>query len=332
MNIIAEYGREDLAKVYVAQIRGPTTHTALSQKHLIEFVESIQPPYPREKKWVLIVSSMIGCPIQCQMCDAGGDFADLLTADEILAQINYLVAKRYPTGRPTTEKFKIQFARMGEPSLNPAVLEVLKRLPTYYPQEQLHISLSTVAPQTPRVHRFFDQLRSIKDTYYTEGRFQLQFSIHTTDELARNRLIPVKKWSFTEIATYGKKFSHPEHMDKKITLNFAPVQGYQIDVEKLAEFFDPAYFLIKLTPVNPTVRSHEQHLISAINPTNIQSADTLLADFKKHGYDVILSIGELEENKIGSNCGQFVQRALTAFTRPQHSYEIERYGFLHHDQ
>jgi 23S rRNA (adenine2503-C2)-methyltransferase len=30
------------------------------------------------------------------------------------------------------------------------------------------------------------------------------------------------------------------------------------------------------------------------------------------GYDVILSIGEVEENRIGSNCGQYVTRHLNA--------------------
>ena len=39
----------------------------------------------------------------------------------------------------------------------------------------------------------------------------------------------------------------------------------------------------------------------------------------------MLSIGELEENRIGSNCGQFIQRALKAQGRPEKSYELERY-------
>ncbi len=325
MKILAEYGRDSLAKVYVAQIRESTNHEAPSQKHLIEFVESLQPPRPREKKWVLIVSSMIGCPVRCQMCDAGGDFSGLLTADEILAQINYLVMKRYPTGKPTTEKFKIQFARMGEPSLNPAVLKVLQELPQKYPNNSLHISLSTIAPQTPAVHRFFEELLTIKNTYYTNGRFQLQFSIHTTDETKRNQLIPIQKWSFRDIAAYGETFSDPMHHDKKITLNFAPAEGYPINVEKLRVFFDPAYFLIKLTPVNPTIRSYEQNLVSSIDSKNTESAYTLITEFKRQGYEVILSIGELEENRIGSNCGQFIQRALSATQRPHKSYEFEHY-------
>ena len=51
MEVIAEQGNEELAKVYVASMRG-------SSEYLVEFVESIQPPIPREKKWVLIVSTL----------------------------------------------------------------------------------------------------------------------------------------------------------------------------------------------------------------------------------------------------------------------------------
>ena len=79
MRLVAEYGNEDLAKVYVARMR----ETGSPEKTLVEFVESVQPPIPRDKKWVLIVSSMFGCPIKCRMCDAGGDFGGKLTADEM---------------------------------------------------------------------------------------------------------------------------------------------------------------------------------------------------------------------------------------------------------
>lgn len=328
MKILSEYGRDDLAKVYVIQLREQMGLEKTTHQYLIECVESIQPPLPREKKWVLIVSSMFGCPVQCKMCDAGGDFSGCLTAEEILSQIEYMVHRRFPQGNPHTEKFKIQFARMGEPSLNPAVLDVLEQLPTKYDSRTLHISLSTIAPLTPAVHRFFDKLCIVKNSYYANGRFQLQFSLHTTDEKKRDELIPAKKWSFEEIAAYGKRFFQPGSGDKKITLNFAPIKGYPIDAEELACYFDPEYFLIKLTPVNPTIRSHQSSLISAINPNEKMSSKGLISEFQHEGYEVILSIGVLEENQIGSNCGQFIQRAQHLLdSRPKKSYELERYAY-----
>lgn len=326
MKILAEYGRDDLAKVYVVQLREQQLIEKTGQSYLVECVESVQPPLPLEKKWVLIVSSMYGCPIGCKMCDAGGDFSGCLTTEEILSQIDYMVRRRFPEGKPRTSKFKIQFARMGEPSLNPAVLDALLELPRRYDSQTLHISVSSVAPDTRTSRRFFDRLLRIKERYYMQGRFQLQFSLHTTNTMKRDELIPVKKWSFEEIAAYGKRFYQPENGDKKITLNFAPIQGFPIDVERLSTYFTPDCFLIKLTPVNPTVRSHEGGFLSAIDPNNCASAKGLLTRLQQNGYEVILSIGVLEENQIGSNCGQFIQRAQSTNRRPEKSYELERYA------
>jgi 23S rRNA (adenine2503-C2)-methyltransferase len=141
----------------------------------------------------------------------------------------------------------------------------------------------------------------------------------------RDELIPIKKWSFEEIASYGERFSNSEREDKKITLNFAPAVDYSIDATLVKNYFDPAFFLIKITPLNPTVRSHEESMLSAIDPYDKESSETIVKSFEDEGYEVVLSIGEAEENRIGSNCGQYIQRALQAKTRPQKSYELEQY-------
>lgn len=324
MKVIAEYGNEDIAKVYVARMREKDPDSP--EEHLVEFVESVQPPLPRDKKWVLIVSSMFGCPIKCKMCDAGGGFSGRLSADEILAQIDHMVRRRFPDGRIPIPKFKIQFARMGEPTLNHSVLDAMKRLPEVYDAPGLNVSLSTVAPSTPVAESFLERLVAVKDRCYPGGRFQLQFSIHTTDQVKRDELIPVKKWSMERIAEYSKGFARPEKGDKKVTLNFAPAVGYPIDPEVIRRHFEPSRFLIKLTPLNPTVRSAEESLASAIDPRDLGSSEELVSAFRREGFEVILSIGELEENRIGSNCGQYIQRALKSGTRPTSGYDLERYS------
>jgi len=323
MKVVAEYGNEEVAKVYVAQMR--EEREDVKGRFLVEFVESIQPPLPREKKWVLIVSSMFGCPVRCMMCDAGGEFMGRMTADEILSQIDYMVRRRFPDGRVPIPKFKIQFARMGEPALNPAVLDAMRRLPEMLHAPGLNVSLSTIAPNTPGAKRFFDELARVKDEHYQGGRFQLQFSIHTTDQQKRDDLMPMKKWSLAEIAEYGARFSVPGNGDKKVTLNFAPAVGYPIDPSVIRRYFDPALFLIKLTPLNPTVRTVEEALSSAIDPMDRNTSDRIVEEFKREGFEVILSIGELEENRIGSNCGQYIQRAVSADSRPGKSYELDQY-------
>ena len=166
IEVLEEYGREDLAKVYVASMRG-------DKEHLVEFVESVQSPIPRDKKWVLIVSTLYGCPVGCKMCDAGGEYKGKLTADEILAEIDFLVRKRFPDGKIPIPKFKIQFARMGDPAFNSDVLTVLERLPNIYDAPGLLPSISTVGPKNSE--EFLEKLLDIKNRFYRNGKFQLQF-------------------------------------------------------------------------------------------------------------------------------------------------------------
>ncbi|RJO70578.1 MAG: radical SAM protein [Myxococcales bacterium] len=286
-------GNDELARVYVGE---------LGDKSLIEFVESVQPPHPLEEKWVLIVSTLKGCPVGCAMCDAGGHFRGRLTAGEILEQIDLMIRRRFPDGRVPVRKLKIQFARMGDPAFNDAVPEVLRRLPALYNAPGLMPSISTIAPAGRE--RFFEELLTVKRQHYSDGRFQLQFSLHTSDEQARRRLIPARTWSFAQMADYSRLFF--ERGDRKITLNFAAPKGFPLDPAELRRVFSPDIFLIKITPINPTNASYASGLESLIDPNEPEAARALCRRFEEVGYKTILSIGELEENRIGSNCGMYV--------------------------
>ena len=296
MKIIAKAGNEEVAYVYVGEFEN---------EKMVEFVESIQPPIPREEKWVLIVSTLFGCPVGCMMCDAGEEFDGILTEEHILKQIDFLIRERYPDGNVPIPKFKIQFARMGEPAYNSNVLSVLRKLPEIYDIPGFIPSISTIAPSN--TSSFFEELLEIKNQLYPKGKFQLQFSIHTTDDHFRDEIIPTKKWSFTQIADYGKRFY--QEGDRKITLNFALAKDTPFDPEVLIKYFDPSLFLIKITPINPTYSAQENKLETYFTNED-DKEDPLIRSLKNYGYDVILSIGELEENQIGSNCGQYIKKHL----------------------
>ena len=278
MKIIAQTAENNIATVYIAESNGD----------LIEFVESVQPPLPRSSKWVLIVSSLVGCPVKCKMCDAGNSYKRKLTKNEILWQIEYMINKRFTDQKILVEKFKIQFARVGEPTLNFAVLDVLENLPSLYDIPGLMPSISTVAPYCSKTKYFLERLITIKNKLYGNGKFQLQFSIHSTDLAVRDNIIPIKKWNFAEIASYGENFYSTG--DRKITLNFALANSSPLEVKILKKYFNPNKFLIKITPINPTLAATKNNLISHIN------IEALVLDIKQAGYECIVSIGELEEN------------------------------------
>lgn len=303
MEIINYFGKEELATVYLARMKNGK---------IIEFVDSCQPPIPKDKKWVLIVSVSYGCPIKCLMCDAGGNYSGNLSEDDIFQQIDYLVLKRYNSLSVPVEKFKIQFARIGEPAFNLNVINVLEKLPFRYDAKGLVACISTIAPEGKDY--FFQRLLEVKNRFYLQGKFQLQFSIHSTDEKIRDTLMPYKKWGLQKIAEYGEDFFIPG--DKKITLNFAVSDNIPIQPEIIANYFSPEKFFIKITPTNPTYNAIKNRLDQPIEDKHYKLAEK----FKQMGYDTLISIGELEENQIGSNCGQYITTFLQLKKTIPHSY------------
>jgi len=304
MKILAKTKDSDIATVYIGES---------STGHPVEFVESVQPPLPREEKWVLIISTLYGCPVGCKFCDAGNYYKGRISAQDMLAQIETMTARRYPDRLIPIPKFKIQFARMGDPALNPAVIEVLRQLPEIYQSPGLLPTISTIAPQGS--DRFFADLLAVKQELYPTN-FQMQFSIHTTDEEKRRWMIPVKTWSMQQIAEYGKAFH--EIGGRKTTLNFALSDDSLLDPDVLLRDFSPQNFLIKITPINPTAVARENGLASHIKNANVEYE--VVDRLREAGYEVILSIGEKEENQIGSNCGQYITNYLKGENKIEDGY------------
>ena len=311
MKVIAKTGNDKLATVYVAQS---------DNGKLLEFVESIPSPFSIEEKWVLIISTLYGCPIKCRFCDASSYYTGKPTKDELLFQIDYLIKNRFGGKSVPSKKFKIQFSRMGEPSFNPAVLDALKNIPTRYDAMGFYPSLSTIAPTG--TDEFFEELLLIKNKYYI-NKFQFQFSIHSTDLNQRDWLIPVKKWSFEKMAKFGKKFHRGT--DQKVTLNFALADNTIVEPDILLKHFNPDEFLIKITPVNPTFKAKKNNLDSSFAKSSKQNV--IIDNLRNAGYEVIVSIGDLTENEIGSNCGQHVMHYLEKKIKLKNSYTfpIQKY-------
>lgn len=304
IKVLAKAGAEEIATVYLGETEAGRP---------VEFVESVQPPIPREEKWVLIISTLCGCPGGCRFCDAGREYRGKLSAEEMIAQIDYMVKRRYPDGRVPAWKFKVQLARMGEPAFNPSVLDVLERLPGLYDAPGLLPALSTIAPAG--AGEFFESLLDIKKRLYRRS-FQLQFSIHTTDPGRRDWLMPPAKWDLAAIAAYGDRFY--DRGGRKLTLNFALAEDMPLDPGVLLRHFSPDRYLVKITPVNPTCHAVENGVSSHIVPgrENYEVVDSL----GTAGYEVLLSIGEPEENHIGSNCGQYINRYLEEGRRLKAGY------------
>ncbi len=293
MTVMTRTGRPGLAQVYAATMRD-------SPEHPVEFVDACDPQAgDRRTKWVLIVSSQFGCPVRCAMCDAGGDYQGNLTALEILEQVDQMIASQ-PYDPRDCAKLKVQFARMGEPSLNDEVLTALALLRERFPN--VLPCIATIAPQGRE--GWFGRLLALRSRF---SDFQLQFSLNTTDVQIRDRLMPYPKLPWEWIAEYGKDFVRPGQ--RKPVLNFAVSPGWPVEPPIVRNYFDPDWFAVKLTPLNPTEAGRRNRL--APLETYEQAQRVLLQkalEFEQQGYHVIPSIGNWEENEIGSNCGQAIRR------------------------
>ena len=132
----------------------------------------------RLDRWMIGVSVMSGCPVGCKFCATGQmkGFRNL-TADEIINQVVFAIEKS--NCNPFNSKeFKINYIRMGEPFLNiECVKEAIHRISIMYPNTHHYISTIGIRGS---------------DFSWIKDNITLQISLHSLNELHRNKLIPFK--------------------------------------------------------------------------------------------------------------------------------------------
>ncbi len=290
MEILEKRGDENIATAYLAD---------LDNEKYVEFVESLGGAQERSDKWVIILSSLSGCPLNCKFCDATRFYKSSLSKEEMMTQLDYLIENHGSENSLDSDKFKVQFARIGDPALNDAVIDTIEAVRDKYDPESYMPCISTIAPEG--TDDWFEKLKKLNHEVY-RGNFQLQFSIHSTDDEKRDNLMPDEKWSLEKIAEYGEDFYVG---GRKVTLNFALSENDQIDPEKLEDIFDPEVFAVKITPLNPTCNARENELINVFTEEESREFE-VIKELQNGPFDVHLSIGDLEENEIKSNCGQIL--------------------------
>ncbi len=304
IQVISRSGLPDVAEVFVGLADG-------SANRALEFVDGLDPAFPRRDKWIVNISTQYGCPVRCPFCDAGTRFMGNISAELMLEQIRRVLERHPPRLRQGCGKLKVHFARMGEPAFNSDVLKVLQALPDLCANPDLWACLPTTAPRGQE--NWFEGLLRVKRQLYP-GRFQLQFSVNATDAAHRRWLMPHPHLSMEEIAAYGERFWQPG--DRRVALNFALAQGVEFDPAAVLRLFDPLRFAVKLTPLNPTARGRETGLTSVLRATEPHVLDDTVYQLRRGGFEVIVSIGDPREDQVGSNCGQAVRHALLAQDQP----------------
>lgn len=267
---------------------------------------------PLEEKWVITISTQYGCSMGCSFCDVpkvgpgrNATLNDLtkqiITGLQVHPEVNF------------SKRLNIHFARMGEPTWNPNVLDCAKWLKTHIdPEYKTHPVVSTMMPRRNEwLKTFIHTWMRIKNRLY-HGEAGLQLSINSTNENERSFMFGGNSRSLYEIA---KIMDGIIPSGRKITLNFA-IAGYEIDPSILLNFFDPDNYLIKLTPMHKTNKALEKGIKTTGDYTKYSSYQEIEEKLKLAGYDVLVFIASHEEDMGRITCGN----AILSGTKPEVEY------------
>jgi 23S rRNA (adenine2503-C2)-methyltransferase len=134
------------------------------------------------------------------------------------------------------------------------------------------------------------------------GEAGLQLSINSTDDNERNDMFNGNSYSLEQIGSF---FSGAYIKGRKITLNFA-VANYTIDAELLGRYFDPAKFLVKLTPMHKTNVCLDNNITTKGDYTTLAPYLHHEKALKDVGFDVLVFVASKEEDESRITCGNAI--------------------------
>lgn len=270
---------------------------------------------PLSEKWVITISTQYGCSMNCSFCDVpkvgpgkNATYKDLINQVKIGISLHPEIEK--------TKRLNVHFARMGEPTWNKNVLLATVGLAEYLKDKGwgFHPVVSTMMPhKNNNLEEFLRQWMYIKNEILN-GEAGLQLSINSTSETERTLMFNNNQSSFSRIGQIVDKLPNP--IGRKITLNFA-VANYEINPEILLKYFNPEYFLIKLTPMHKTETALQNGIKTEGDYTSYYPYKEYEESLKNAGYDVLVFIASKEEDEGLITCGN----AILSGSRPKINYK-----------
>lgn len=257
---------------------------------------------PLEDKWVITVSTQYGCSMRCKFCDVpkvgpGKNATEKDLIGQVLGGI-----KLHPEVE-STKRLNVHFARMGEPTWNPNVLDATKWLKTHVdPEYRVHPVVSTMMPKNNEwLKTFIHTWMRIKNRMF-KGNAGLQLSINSTDEREREDMFSGNAHTLESIS---KIMEGCIPNGRKIALNFA-VANWTIDAVTLLKYFDPDYYMVKLTPMHLTHEAISRGLRTEGDHLTYYPYEKHEEALRKVGYDVIVFIASHEEDAGRITCGNAI--------------------------
>jgi 23S rRNA (adenine2503-C2)-methyltransferase len=220
-----------------------------------------------EERTVICCSVMSGCPVGCTFCGTGSFYVRNLTANEIIEQVQLVMADSVikEVNPDKIKKFQIMFMSMGEPFWNYIGLDgAIRRLHQLYPNAALLVSTS--APNT-----MYKMMPAFIELSQDIDKVGLQFSVHESTDEARAKLIPTKTSTLREIASLGEMWA--AYVGRKPFYNYCVHEGNNTaeDAERLIKLFDPAVWETTLSVIcekDESVKNSIDRQLEIINGFN----------------------------------------------------------------
>ena len=213
-------------------------------KYLFELKDGnrIESVFIPERDWnTICISTQVGCPIGCRFCLTAKDgFTRNLKASEIVEQ--YLEVQRDVKDRRISN---VVFMGMGEPLLN--FKNVKKSIEIMVDERMLNLSSRKITVSTcgiiPGIERMAKELRKVK----------LAISLHATDNLTRNALVPInRKYPLEQLIKTLRKY--PADNVRRIMIEYVMLKNVndsKENAEKLAALVKGIPVKVNLIPFNP---------------------------------------------------------------------------------
>lgn len=268
---------------------------------------------PLEEKWVITISTQYGCKQACSFCDVPYiQFKGNATERDLINQV--LTGIKLHPEVTSSKRLNIHFARMGEPTWNPNILDATKWFKTHIdPEYRIHPVVSTMMPHKNEWLKTFIHTWMRMKNRHLQGEAGLQLSINSTDEDERKEMFRGQACTLEQIA---KIMEGIIPSGRKITLNFA-IANYEIDPEVLLKYFDPEDYLIKLTPMHKTSAASFNGIKTSGDYTTYAPYQHYEEELKIAGYDVLVFIASEEEDLGRITCGN----VILSGTKPLVNYE-----------
>jgi 23S rRNA (adenine2503-C2)-methyltransferase len=267
---------------------------------------------PLTDKWVITISTQYGCSMKCTFCDVPkvGPGKDA-TYNDLIKQV--LTGLKLHPEITQSKRLNVHFARMGEPTWNPNVLDAGEWLKTHIdPEYTVHPVVSTMMPRKNKwLKTFIHAWMRIKNRLYN-GNAGLQISINSTDDKERRIMFNDNACSLFQIY---KLMQGVVPVGRKITLNFA-VADWVIEPSVLLQYFDPSDYIIKLTPMHKTSTALDKGIKTTGDYTTYYPYEQHEEKLRAAGYDVLVFIASVEEDLGRITCGN----AILSGTLPEVPY------------